>query len=101
MSYIDFLGRAIDLVKRAIEADNSTEYEKAYGLYKQSLEVFMIALKWEKNEQSKEMIRTKIKEYMSRAEKLKVHLTENEEDNDKRRPTAVGSNGKASRAKGK
>jgi len=29
----DFLGRAIDTVKKAIETDTAGEYEKAYQLY--------------------------------------------------------------------
>ena len=33
MSQADFLGRAIDAVKKAIETDTAGEYEKAYQLY--------------------------------------------------------------------
>jgi vacuolar protein-sorting-associated protein 4 len=33
MSNADFLGRAIDTVKKAIETDTAGEYEKAYQLY--------------------------------------------------------------------
>lgn len=33
MSTADFLGRAIDTVKKAIETDTAGEYEKAYQLY--------------------------------------------------------------------
>lgn len=36
MSNTDFLGRAIDVVKKAIEHDTAGEYEKAYQLYYQS-----------------------------------------------------------------
>ena len=66
MSNTDFLGRAIDQVRKAIEADNAAQYDKAYQMYYQSLELFMLALKWEKNPKSKEMIRTKTAEYMDR-----------------------------------
>lgn len=96
MSNTDFLGRAIEVVKKAIENDTAGEYEKAYQLYYQSLELFMLALKWEKNAKSKEMIRSKAGEYMERAEKLKNHLAENDKGS-KKRPAAVGSNGKVSR----
>lgn len=34
----------------------------------------MLSLRWEKNNRSKEMIRSKLGEYMNRAEKLKNHL---------------------------
>lgn len=94
MSNTDFLGRAIETVKKAIEADTAAEYEKAYQTYYQALELFMLALKWEKNPKSKEMIRGKAAEYMERAEKLKQHLAG--EDTNKRKPAAMGSNGKAS-----
>ena len=33
MSNADFLGRAIDTVKKAIEQDTAGEYEKAYQQY--------------------------------------------------------------------
>jgi vacuolar protein-sorting-associated protein 4 len=93
MSNTDFLGRAIDVVKKAIESDTAGDYEKAYQLYYQSLELFMLALKWEKNAKSKEMIRAKASEYMERAEKLKNHLAA---DDKKKKPGMVGANGSAS-----
>jgi vacuolar protein-sorting-associated protein 4 len=98
MSNTDFLGRAIDVVKKAIEADTAAEYEKAYQLYYQSLELFMLALKWEKNAKSKEMIRAKAGEYMERAEKLKTHL---DTDSGKKKPGMVGSNGATTGGAGK
>jgi vacuolar protein-sorting-associated protein 4 len=94
MSNTDFLGRAIDVVKKAIEADTAAEYEKAYQLYYQSLELFLLALKWEKNAKSKEMIRAKTGEYMERAEKLKTHLAG--VDGKRKKPGLVGANGSAS-----
>ncbi len=100
MSNTDFLSRAIDVVKKAIENDTAGEYDKAYNLYYQSLELFMLALKWEKNENSRKMIRGKAAEYMDRAEKLKEHLAEGDKSN-KRKPAAVGSNGKVSGGGGK
>ncbi|KUL86533.1 hypothetical protein ZTR_04234 [Talaromyces verruculosus] len=98
MSNTDFLGRAIDTVKKAIEHDNAGEYEKAYQGYYAALELFMLALKWEKNPKSKEMIRAKTGEYMDRAEKLKNHLAN--ADN-KKKPSAVGANGKVANGSGK
>lgn len=98
MSNTDFLGRAIDTVKKAIENDNEGEYEKAYQLYYSALELFMLALKWEKNPRSKEMIRAKTGEYMDRAEKLKNHLASQE---GRKKPSAVGANGKVAQGSGK
>ncbi|KAK9769604.1 putative Vacuolar protein sorting-associated protein 4 [Seiridium cardinale] len=101
MSNTDFLGRAIDTVRRAIDADNGNQYDKAYQLYYQSLELFMLALKWEKNPKSKEMIRSKTAEYMDRAEKLKSHLSDAEAK--RKKPGMVGANGSSTSgtAKGK
>ncbi|MBE3043222.1 AAA family ATPase [Candidatus Bathyarchaeota archaeon] len=74
----DFLGRAISSVKKAIDADNEQDYAKAFQLYTASIELFLLAAKWEKNGKSKDMIRGKAAEYMDRAEKLKVFLGEAE-----------------------
>ncbi|KAM3422445.1 hypothetical protein BST61_g2793 [Cercospora zeina] len=98
MSNTDFLGRAIEQVKKAIELDTAGDYDKAYQQYYSALELFMLALKWEKNQKSKEMIRQKAAEYMERAEKLKNHLTEQD---GKRKPAAMGANGSASNGSGK
>ncbi|KAI0379468.1 vacuolar protein sorting-associated protein VPS4 [Hypomontagnella monticulosa] len=99
MSNTDFLNRAIAMVRRAVEADNDTDYEKAYQLYYQSLELFMLALKWEKNPKSKEMIRSKTAEYMDRAEKLKAHLADS--DAKRKKPGMVGANGSSTGGTGK
>lgn len=99
MSNTDFLGRAIDQVRKAIEADNAAQYDKAYQLYYQSLELFMLALKWEKNPKSKEMIRQKTGEYMDRAEKLKVHLSD--ADSKRKKPGMLGANGSSTGGTGK
>lgn len=87
------------MVHRAVEADKDTQYEKAYQLYYQSLELFMLALKWEKNPKSKEMIRQKTAEYMDRAEKLKAHLSDS--DAKRKKPGLVGANGSTTGGTGK
>lgn len=62
----------------AIEADNAQDYEKAFGLYQRALEIFMVALKWEKNPKSKEIIQARVVTYMDRAELLRKTLKEKE-----------------------
>ena len=99
MSNTDFLGRAIEQVRKAIEADNDAQYERAYQMYYQSLELFMLALKWEKNPKSKEMIRAKTGEYMDRAEKLKAHLADAE--GKRKKPGMLGANGSSTGGAGK
>ena len=100
MSNTDFLGRALEIVTKAIANDNAGDYEKAYPLYHQSLELFMLALKWEKNPQSKLMIRGKVAGYMDRVAILKQHLTDTDQGG-KKKPAAVGSDGKVSGGGGK
>lgn len=90
MSRVDFLDRAITTVEKAIKSDNAGEFQQAYDLYSQSLELFMLALKWEKNADRKELIRKKAFEYMDRAEKLKEHLRG--QDGAKKN-AAIGANG--------
>jgi vacuolar protein-sorting-associated protein 4 len=103
MASPDFLGRAITTVKKATELDTAGDYAEAYKHYTNALELFMLALKWEKNAKSKEIVRTKVSEYMDRAEKLKQWLAKEDGtagaggDNKK---TPMGANGKASGAKG-
>jgi len=99
MSNTDFLGRAIDQVRKAIEADNAAQYDKAYQMYYQALELFMLALKWEKNPKAKDMIRSKTAEYMDRAEKLKAHLAD--ADGKRKKPGMVGANGSSTGGTGK
>jgi len=67
MSNPDFLGRAITTVKKATELDAAGDYAEAYKAYTNALELFMLALKWEKNAKSKEIVRSKVTEYMNRA----------------------------------
>lgn len=80
MSTGDFLNKGIELVQKAIEADNATRYEDAYGLYYNGLDYLMLAIKYEKNPRSKELIRTKFTEYLTRAEQLKEHLDKKEKE---------------------
>ena len=58
----------------------------------------MLALKWEKNAKSKEMIRAKAGEYMERAEKLKTHLAD---DSKRKKPSMMGANGSSTGGGGK
>ncbi|ORX64510.1 AAA-domain-containing protein [Basidiobolus meristosporus CBS 931.73] len=96
MANCDFLGKAIDIVKRATEEDAKGNYEEAYKLYQNSLDYFMTAMKYEKNDRLKESIRKKFTEYLDRAEKLKDYLNNQEKGAKK----AVTANGKERRTKG-
>src|SRR5690242_15622036 len=94
--HIDWVGRAIETVKKAIEFDEAANYEEAYKTYMSALELFMLAIKWEKSEASKQILKKKVAEYMDRAEKLKKHLSSKDgggADGGKK-PAAMGANGK-------
>jgi vacuolar protein-sorting-associated protein 4 len=76
--------------------------EKALALYKKSLGYFMTALKYEKNEKSKQLIREKSATYMDRAEEISKYLAAKAEQEanskggkkgGKKKPKAVGGDG--------
>lgn len=73
-STTDFLNKGIDLIQKAIESDTATRYEEAYKLYYNGLDYLMLAIKYEKNAKSKELLRAKFTEYLTRAEQLKEVL---------------------------
>ncbi|TDL28908.1 AAA-domain-containing protein [Rickenella mellea] len=92
MANSNSLDRAIEIVQLAIDEDIKQNYAEAYKQYQNSLDYFMLALKYEKNDKLKVLIRGKIDEYLDRAEKLKEHISKAEE---KRARRAVGANGAA------
>ncbi|CAK5279769.1 unnamed protein product [Mycena citricolor] len=86
------LDRAIEIVQRAIDEDVKQNYAEAYKQYQNSLDYFMLAMKYEKNEKSRALIREKINEYLKRAETLKEHIV-NGEKNKKSALTNGGGSG--------
>jgi len=96
MSHCNFLQKAIEYVKQAAQEDQNQNYPESLRLYSLSLEYFITALKYEKNEKRKETIRAKTMEYMERAEQIKNILDKNKKD----RPEGSGSSGTASKKKG-
>ncbi|KAK7210879.1 hypothetical protein V2G26_018057 [Clonostachys chloroleuca] len=79
----NFRDRAIAEVQKAITADHNKEYQKAFDLYMSSMELWVKALKWEKNKALKATMQEKMATYLDRAEKLKQFLAaEAENTND-------------------
>lgn len=76
----NFRDRAIAEVQKAIAADHNKEYQKAFDLYMSSMELWVKALKWEKNKALKATMQEKMASYLDRAEKLKQFLAQ-EADN--------------------
>ncbi|KAK9897778.1 AAA-domain-containing protein [Cystobasidium minutum MCA 4210] len=87
----DFLDKATNIVKEAISNDREENWQEAFKLYKNSLDYFNLALKYEKNPKMKSLIQGKMVEYIDRAEKLKTHIQSIDE---KRGKEAVSAGGK-------
>ena len=69
-----FIPKGMELVKQAVIADNANDLQTALSLYKQGLQYFITGLKYVTNERSKEAIRVKVGQYMTRAEELNAAL---------------------------
>lgn len=74
-----FIPDAIDIISKAIEADNAGEFEKALSLYRDALGRFTIGLKYEKNETRKKMVLERVEGYMKRAEELRDYIAKQNE----------------------
>eukprot|EP01097_Dermamoeba_algensis_P010664 TRINITY_DN795_c0_g1_i1.p1 TRINITY_DN795_c0_g1~~TRINITY_DN795_c0_g1_i1.p1 ORF type:complete len:348 (-),score=46.01 TRINITY_DN795_c0_g1_i1:886-1929(-) len=90
MADCNFLQKAIQIVTQATEEDKNKNYDEAFRLYNLSLDYFMTALKYEKNEKCKSMIKQKVSEYIKRAEHLKDFLDK------QKTKTAVSAGGQSS-----
>ncbi|KAH9458577.1 hypothetical protein Pst134EB_010874 [Puccinia striiformis f. sp. tritici] len=93
----NFLDRACEIVRQAIDEDIKQNWEESLKLYKNALDYFHMAYKYEKNPKLKDLIRSKMEEYLERAEKLKTHVST---PDDKRGRQAVGANGKSANGEG-
>ncbi|KAF4344719.1 vacuolar sorting-associated 4 [Fusarium beomiforme] len=96
----NFRDRAIAEVQKAITADHNKEYQKAFDLYMSSMELWVKALKWEKNKALKVTMQEKMATYLDRAEKLKQFLA-SENDNANGGKAIMGANGSSAGGKGK
>ena len=74
-----FIPDAIEVVTKAIAADNEEDFEKALTLYREALSRFTIGLKYEKNESRKRLILERVQGYMKRAEELKEYIDKQNE----------------------
>ena len=74
-----FIPDAIEIVSKAIAADNDGEYEKALNLYRDALGRFTMGLKYEKNEARKKLIIERVEGYMKRAEELRDYVNKQNE----------------------
>ncbi|KAK4684167.1 vacuolar protein-sorting-associated protein 4, partial [Tremellales sp. Uapishka_1] len=93
MSNSNFLDKAIALVQKAIDEDVKQNYAEAYKQYQDALDYFMMAMKYEKNDKLKELIRKKFTEYLDRAEKLKEHIAKSDEKRSRAKVGVAGGGG--------
>ncbi|KAL5467317.1 hypothetical protein EMCRGX_G031530 [Ephydatia muelleri] len=85
--------KAIELVKKATEADNEQKYKEALPLYQHAIEYFLHALKYETHgERSKQSIKEKCQQYLVRAEALKKFLSKDKKKVYSERGTASKEN---------
>ncbi|XP_053128761.1 serine/threonine-protein kinase ULK3 isoform X3 [Hemicordylus capensis] len=66
-----------NLVMEAVEKDQAGDASAALSLYSKALEYFVPALRYEIDARRKEAIRSKVSQYISRAEQLKVLVSSN------------------------
>ncbi|XP_077328784.1 serine/threonine-protein kinase ULK3 isoform X2 [Lithobates pipiens] len=72
MPCAESLQKATSLVAEAVEKDGARDYSAALSLYCRALEYFVPSLHYETDIRRKEAIRSKVRQYISRAEELKV-----------------------------
>lgn len=90
----NFCQQAIDLVQKAVEADQAEDYETALTIYRDALSRFTLAIKYEKNPTRKQLLMERVEGYMKRAEELKGFLTKQDEKSESNpgSPTAGNNN---------
>ena len=71
---ISFLNRGVDVVTKAIKADEEERYKEAVRLYKNAAELFVMAAKFEQNPENVKLIHSRLDEYVTRAEELQASL---------------------------
>ena len=75
----NFIDQAITLVKQAVEADEKEDFEVALTHYRDALDRFTLAVKYEKNPERKKLLLSRVEGYLKRAEELKEHINKNKE----------------------
>ena len=74
-TFTAILDQAVELARSATEADTRGDYENAVELYDQTVEYFLLCVKYETvSEKATDLIREKCKEYVDRAVKLRQYL---------------------------
>lgn len=85
-----FIPKGMEIVRAAVDADNSDKLEEALALYKQGLSYFMTGLKYVKNDKQKVAIREKMAQYLARAEQLNEAISAKNAATDKKKAVMAG-----------
>lgn len=72
--------KAIDYDRSACQTSDPHKYDNAKNSYLRAIEYYYTALKYEKNEKTKSILRDKIRQYVERAEVMKHWLGQYEEN---------------------
>lgn len=71
--------KGIELLSQATAADQDKRYPDALQLYQQGIQYLLTAIKYEKNEQLKQILSQRVTEYLARAEALKTFVKAQQE----------------------
>lgn len=77
----------IESISKAIELDGNDAYDDAFKLYVHGVGQLLVAIKYEKNNKSKDFMLTMVNGYITRAEMLKSNL--NKKTNKKNSPSPI------------
>ncbi|XP_052601083.1 MIT domain-containing protein 1 isoform X4 [Peromyscus californicus insignis] len=71
---------AVAVLKRAVELDAESRYQQALVCYQEGIDMLLQVLKGTKDSSKKSVLRTRISNYMDRAENIKKYLDQEKED---------------------
>lgn len=70
-----FLDRAIDIITVATSLDKEGNFDAAFPKYREAVEMFLLALKYEKNPKTKEMLHAKVVAVMTMTVIIRLRST--------------------------
>ncbi|KAK4536707.1 hypothetical protein CDCA_CDCA09G2732 [Cyanidium caldarium] len=83
----NFVERGVEFATKATQADREARktgsqdaFEEAYRCYLRAVEYLLTAIRWEKSDKTKQLLQTRVREYIVRAEFLKEQLKRGEVD---------------------
>ncbi|XP_028721548.1 MIT domain-containing protein 1 isoform X3 [Peromyscus leucopus] len=71
---------AVAVLKRAVELDAESRYQQALVCYQEGIDMLLQVMKGTKDSSKKSVLRTRISNYMDRAENIKKYLDQEKED---------------------